>query len=400
MGNKSYLILSGILLLSILFWSACNNPGSSLEESVKPYLELQAVDGASNVTVTVNRGAAKGLDSYFAVDFTNFESNGIISEGLTEGWCLDYQKPIDQNNDVHEGIKMFNTFGSENWKPANYLMNIKNELKQNDPSLTYKEIQVALWSLIEVPAFNIDKVLAEGSMPSRLMTNGTPNFNIEKTKGIINKVRNEVDDFVYKPGTPVIVYSNTIVDDHQDMGTVTCTGFRTQTQGGWSNTAAGNNPGSYRDANFDKAFPDGLEVGGIYTISLTTPQAVQAFLPSGGQPSALSRNYTDPTQGLGAFAGNVVALSLSIGFDGCTVCEDFGTNVFPLKDLIFQDGDFTGMTVEEVLTEANRVLGGGIVRDYSVTQLNGALDAVNKNYKDGNPAADANLLGCTSNIVG
>jgi len=219
MGNKSYLILSGVLLLSILFWSACNNPGSSLEESVKPYLELQAVDGASNVTMTVNRGTTKGLDSYFAVDFTNFDSNGIVREGLTEGWCLDYQKPIDQNNDVHEGIKMFNTFGSENWKSANYLMNIKNELKQNDPSITYKEIQVALWSLIEKPSFNIDKALSEGTMPSRLMTNGSPNFSVEKTKGIINKVRNEVDDFVYKPGTPVIVYSNTAEDD-QDTGFV------------------------------------------------------------------------------------------------------------------------------------------------------------------------------------
>lgn len=219
MGNKSYLILSGVLLLSILFLSACNNPGSSLEESVQPYLELQTVDGASNVTMTVNRGASQGLDSYFALDFTNFESDGIVKEGLTEGWCLDYQKPIDQNNDIHEGIKMFNTFGSENWKPANYLMNIKNELKQNDPSITYKEIQVALWSLIEIPAFNIDKALSEGTMPSRLMTNGSPNFSVEKTKGIINKVRNEVDEFVYKPGTPVIVYSNTAEKD-QDTGFV------------------------------------------------------------------------------------------------------------------------------------------------------------------------------------
>ena len=160
-----------------------------------------------------------GMDSYFAVDMMNFDSDGFITEGLKEAWCLDYQKPIDQNNDVHTGIKMFNTFGSDNWKPANYLMNIKDDLKAADPSLTYKEIQVALWSLIEVPSFNIDKAISEGSMPSRMMTNGSPNFSVEKTKGIINKVRNEVDDFVYEPGTPVIVYSNTAHND-QDMGIV------------------------------------------------------------------------------------------------------------------------------------------------------------------------------------
>ena len=171
MSTHSFLSLIGVLLFSFMYLSACENPGNSLEESVAPYLELQAVEGASDVTMTVNRGTAMGIDSYFAVDMMNFDSDGFITEGLKEAWCLDYQKPIDQNNDVHTGIKMYNTFGSDNWKPANYLMNIKDELKAADPSLTYKEIQVALWSLIEVPSFNIDKAISEGSMPSRMMTN-------------------------------------------------------------------------------------------------------------------------------------------------------------------------------------------------------------------------------------
>ena len=216
---KSINGLMGVIVFGLLFIVSCQNPGNSLEESVAPYLELQEVDGASNVTMTVNRGTAQGMDSYFAVDFTNVESDGLVSEELTEGWCLDYQKPIAQNNDVHTGIKMFNTFGSKNWKPANYLMNIKDDLQKADPSLTYKEIQIALWSLIEKPAFNLDKALAEGSMPSRLLTNGAPNFSVEKTRRIIDKVRSEVEDFNYKPGTPVIVYSNTAIDD-QDVGYV------------------------------------------------------------------------------------------------------------------------------------------------------------------------------------
>ena len=219
MGNKSYLILSGVLLLSILFWSACNNPGSSLEESVEPYLELESIEEASSTTVTVNKGETYGLDSFFAFDLSNIKPNGIVSNGLKEGWCLEWNKPLDSNNGVQTDVKMFNTHGSDSWKPANYLMNIKDDLQSVDPELTYREIQVALWSLIEVPAFNIDKALQDGTMPSRMLTNGSPNFNVEKTKGIVNKVRNEVDDFVYKPGTPVIVYSNTASDD-QDMGSV------------------------------------------------------------------------------------------------------------------------------------------------------------------------------------
>jgi hypothetical protein len=219
MCKHSFYGFLGLALISFIFISSCENPGNSLEESVAPYLELQAVEGASNVNMTVNRGSAQGLDSYFAVNFSNLAATGIVTEELSEGWCLDYQRPIKQNNDVHAGVKMFNTFGSDNWKSANYLMNIKDELKQNDPSLTYKEIQVALWSLIDVPAFNIDKALKEGSMPSRMLTNGTPNFDVEKTKAIVNKVQKEVDSFVYKPGTPVIVYSKTS-DEQQPVGGV------------------------------------------------------------------------------------------------------------------------------------------------------------------------------------
>ena len=207
MTKNSFYGFISLALISFIFISSCENPGNSLEESVAPYLELQAVDGASNTSITVNRGVTQGLDSYFALDFSNIEPNGLITEGLTEGWCLDWTKPIQQNNDVHAGIKMFNTHGSDNWKPANYLMNIKDELKQADPSLTYREIQVALWSLIKVPSFDIDNALSKGTMPSRMMSDGAPNFSVKKTKQIVSRVRSEVNDFEYKVGTPALAYS-------------------------------------------------------------------------------------------------------------------------------------------------------------------------------------------------
>ena len=210
-----------LLLASALYFTACQDSvNPSLEESVAPYLELEAIEGASNTTVTVNRGAAHGLDSYFSLDLSNFETNGLIGEGVTEGWCLEWNKPIRQNNDVHDGVELFNTFGSDTWKGPNYLMTIKNELKASDPELTYKEIQVALWSLIEEPAFNIDKVLQDGRMPSRLMTNGQPNFDVDKTKQIVNRVRNEVKAYTYEPGGPVLVFALTGGSD-QNVGGVT-----------------------------------------------------------------------------------------------------------------------------------------------------------------------------------
>jgi len=219
MSKKTFISLLGVMVFSFIYISACENPGNSLEESVAPYLELQSVDGASNATITVNRGEAQDLDSYFAIDLSNIDPNGLVTEGMTEGWCLDWGIPIRQNNDVHTGVKMFNTFGSEKWKPANYLMNIKDELQKNDPELTYREIQVALWSLIEVPAFDMDKALSEGTMPSRMMKNASPNFDVDKTKQIVNRVKAKATEFEYKPGTPVIVYSQ-VSEDQQPVAGV------------------------------------------------------------------------------------------------------------------------------------------------------------------------------------
>jgi hypothetical protein len=217
--NSKLTGLAGFLLLGILFIGACeNNVNTTIEDSIAPYMELQAIEEASNTTITVNRGETKGLDSYFAFDLSNIKANNIVREGLTEGWCLEWDKPIRQNNDVHHGIEMYNTFGSTTWKPANYLMNIVDELKAEDPALTYKEIQVALWTLIETPAFDLDKVLRNGDMPSRLMDDGQPNFDVDKVKAINERVRSEVSEFEYDATSSYILFSN--MRDEQNGGII------------------------------------------------------------------------------------------------------------------------------------------------------------------------------------
>ena len=76
--------------------------------------------------------------------------------------------------------------------------------------------------------------------------------------------------------------------------TPACTGFRTQTQGGWGQCHQnGNNPGSYLFAHFASAFPSGLSVGcATNHLHFTSPQGVCDFLPSGTAPRALTSNTT------------------------------------------------------------------------------------------------------------
>lgn len=163
--------------------------------------------------------------------------------------------------------------------------------------------------------------------------------------------------------------------------------FRTQTQGGWGAVPNGNNPGTYLQTNFSTVFPSGLTVGcsNGYTLKLTSANAVMNFLPQGGTASALSTSYIDPLTVNNVFAGQVVALSISVSFD--QNISAFGASNNSLSGLVITTGDFAGWTVMQLLNEANRKL-GGCSSVYSFSQLNAAVTSVNENFDNGTTVGD------------
>jgi hypothetical protein len=193
------------------------------------------------------------------------------------------------------------------------------------------------------------------------------------------------------------VYTVTVTDANGCSGiasaTITgnCGGFRTQTQGGWGTSPHGNNPGSYLYANFNAAFPQGITVGGCgKTLKLTTPQAVTAFLPSGSTPKALTASLVNPGGSYkNVFAGQVVALAISIGFDNYDA--SFGSSGTPLAGQVINSGTFAGWTVQQAFDEANKKL-GGCVSVYSFSALNDVISSINENYVDG--ATNNGFLSC------
>lgn len=161
--------------------------------------------------------------------------------------------------------------------------------------------------------------------------------------------------------------------------------FRTQTQGGWGATCRGGNPGCYRDAHFAACFTGGLTIGHTtgYTATFQDSGAVEGFLPQGGTAASLFQNHVDPTSTeAGVLGGQVLALTLSSGFDGCDA--DFGASSYELADLVVCNSasPCNGMTVESVLAEANAVL-GGLSSSFSAAQINACVSAINENFVDG-----------------
>jgi len=162
--------------------------------------------------------------------------------------------------------------------------------------------------------------------------------------------------------------------------------FRTQSQGGWGTVCHGENPGCYRDEWFDTAFPDGLIIGcnDGHTMTFTSSEAVQEFVPTGGKPGALQFDYVDPTDKTeaGVLASQTLALALTLGFDAAD--PDFGSSADLLEDQIICDTetDFDGWSVRDLLDEANIVL-GGCESPYQPGEIAEALTIVNENYVDG-----------------
>ncbi|MGV7226935.1 MAG: hypothetical protein ACQ9CV_08465, partial [Nitrosopumilus sp.] len=184
--------------------------------------------------------------------------------------------------------------------------------------------------------------------------------------------------------------------------------YRTQTQGGWGAPAHGNNPGVYRDACFDAAFPSDLTIGELgNSATLTTADAVEVFLPQGGKPGTLTGDVVDPSEPVskkmnksfttaGVLAGQVTALTLSVGFDSYAaetlddeldLCSTFVPNEdapsTTLAELVVVDDTSAcdGLTVQQVLDEANAVLSGA--GTLSVDQIYECTSSINENFVDG-----------------
>lgn len=198
-------------------------------------------------------------------------------------------------------------------------------------------------------------------------------------------------------------YTVTVTDANGCVGTKTvsiavesCSGFKTYTQGGWGGPPSGNNAGVYLTQKFALAFPSGLTVGCTKTLKLTTAAAVTNFLPSAGAPAALTANLVNPTNYNNTLAGQVVALKLNVVFDAYD--PNFSPSTTLLGNLIIGSGTFAGWTVNQLLEEANKKL-GGCTSSYTLSQLNVAVTAVNENYDNGTSNNNYLYCPCTPPVI-
>jgi hypothetical protein len=143
------------------------------------------------------------------------------------------------------------------------------------------------------------------------------------------------------------------------------------------NGQSSTNIGCYLNQNFNSVFPNGITIGCAsgFELNLSTEKNVMNFLPAVGIPGALSKNYTNPnTSSAGELAGQLVALTLNVGFDNFD--NNFAPSTIKLKDKVIISSVFPRMTVTQFLMVANQVV-GGCRSDFSFSAVNEMAKKIN-----------------------
>lgn len=234
-------ILSAFLIFIVagLFYTACENNSTapSFESSIDMVVGLEPVSGTENSKIKINKGTDQGVDSWFVFEIDEMQPDGFVKNGVVEGWCVEWNKPIQSDGSIHQNKMSYSTFGKDKYKPLNYFLSIKDQLKAVDPSLTFREIQATIWSLVAEPKFDLNKLTNE-ELPARLKTDdGTPDFSKQKVLGLVNKVMEGVDSFEYIWNKPSAVMHD-MGNDKQVVITLECD------ETAWA--ANGNVPGGLR----------------------------------------------------------------------------------------------------------------------------------------------------------
>lgn len=210
-----------------------------------------------------------------------------------------------------------------------------------------------------------------------------------------------------------------LIDDENNSATfsVSCSGdnqslvgdFCSQTQGGWgTDQCNGNNTACLRDANFDAAFPNGLNFGDSdgpdggdtdWAVLLELSSNVADFLPAGGTPDALGFDMINPlsTQS-GVFGGQLTAAKMNVRFDEIGARKDGEDQPFDpgtLGTLTFNEGcvaaDLVGSSVNDVIAMADCAIQRsgiqlpefcGVPSGVTLSDLSDALAATNENFVD------------------
>jgi LruC domain-containing protein len=179
--------------------------------------------------------------------------------------------------------------------------------------------------------------------------------------------------------------------DHDDCD---LDGFITYSKGGWG--ARNGDVADIRDEHFDDVYPTNFVVGdpAHFKITFNSSNDVKNYLPGGGTSRVLTQNWTNPSEDdeLGNMADQIIAARLNRDFNEAGYLGD--NPDYTLGELVFEDGPFANMSVNDFLAMAEIALGGGGLNGHSVEDYKDAAENIIDSFHEGD---NEHILTCPTN---
>lgn len=180
MRVKNTFLLAFFIGIIFSFSSCESSTNVTIEESFQELKNVTPISGVTIESMEVIQG--NSLDSYLAVRLNNGKKR--------EAWCIEWNE--EEAFGLQNGAKLYTTKGHKEWKKLNYFMSKLNDFRANDPDLTSRDIQVVIWSLVNNPEFDVDKIAEYENIDPRIYKDGQPLFDVQKVKSIVHQVESHL----------------------------------------------------------------------------------------------------------------------------------------------------------------------------------------------------------------
>lgn len=211
MNNSLSILIIGLIGLALIF-ASCENlsgPDQTFGESVERIPHLTEIPGADNVSITVNRNQNS---SYFMIDLDNIADNGIIGNGVYEAWCALWNAPINSNGDQYHGVQLWSTKDDPKWNSLNYLINNAYRYYYKYDELTWREVQLAIWDLLDYQNFDLENNNA-------FYSGDVPQYDINLVNTLIEDVIIASEGYTHQSGNYFAVFAD--MSGHETSGSNT-----------------------------------------------------------------------------------------------------------------------------------------------------------------------------------
>ncbi len=182
-------------LVIAFFFTSCDSvqPIEADLPAEKIEFNLPVVEGSQQLRLTIHNGS----ESAFDVEIDGLRNVPFQSAPFRHGWSVFPDRNVPSVGARFGNMTLLDTRNSEDWKPINYLLNVRREFAADDDRITDADIQAAIWVLSRHVDFDPASANA-GSLPAFMVKNGAPLFSVSVVNDIVQQV--ERDYRAYEPG--------------------------------------------------------------------------------------------------------------------------------------------------------------------------------------------------------